>query len=56
MYLDMLGQPIIVLGTHEAALDLLEKRSSNYSDRPHLAMVELYVFILITDLCGQTHI
>ncbi|EJF55653.1 cytochrome P450 [Dichomitus squalens LYAD-421 SS1] len=34
MHLDVFGQPMIVLGSHEAASDLLEKRSSNYSDRP----------------------
>ena len=33
VHLDALGTPMIVLGTHEAAIDLLEKRSANYSDR-----------------------
>ncbi|KAI0642498.1 CyP450 monooxygenase [Trametes meyenii] len=41
VYLDALGQPILVLGTHEAAIDLLEKRSSLYSDRVHSAIVDL---------------
>ena len=34
---------MIILGTHEAAIDLLEKRSANYSDRAPSAMAELYV-------------
>ncbi|KAI0693709.1 cytochrome P450 [Cerioporus squamosus] len=42
VYLDACGQPIIVLGTHQAAIDLLEKRSSNYSDRLFSTMAELY--------------
>ena len=33
MYLNVGGQSMIVLGSHQAAIDLLEKRSSNYSDR-----------------------
>ena len=38
VYLNIFGQPMIVLGTHEAAVDLLEKRSANYSSR-HLTLV-----------------
>ena len=34
---------MIILGSHEASIDLLEKRSSNYSDRPPSAMGDLYV-------------
>ncbi|KAI5863340.1 cytochrome P450 [Durotheca rogersii] len=34
MYLDMLGQPIVVLSTYAAAQDLLSKRGARYSDRP----------------------
>ncbi|RDX44589.1 CyP450 monooxygenase [Lentinus brumalis] len=33
VYLDALGQPMIILGSHEAASELLDKRSANYSDR-----------------------
>ncbi|KAI0767230.1 CyP450 monooxygenase [Fomes fomentarius] len=43
VYLDVLGQPMIILGTHEAAVDLLEKRSANYSDR---------ITLIMGDLCG----
>ena len=42
VHLDVLGQPIIVLGSHEAAVDLLEKRSANYSDRPTFVLGEMY--------------
>ncbi|KAI0634616.1 cytochrome P450 [Trametes polyzona] len=38
VYLDVLGQPMIFLGSHEAAVDLFEKRSSIFSDRPPLVM------------------
>ncbi|KAL7284540.1 hypothetical protein ACG7TL_001832 [Trametes sanguinea] len=33
MHLDAFGQPMIILNSHEAAMELLEKRSANYSDR-----------------------
>ncbi|KAI0767233.1 cytochrome P450 [Fomes fomentarius] len=33
VYLDALGQPMIILGSHEVASELLDKRSANYSDR-----------------------
>ena len=43
MYLNLLGQDIIVLGSLKAAHELLDKRSANYSDRPASVMVQLYV-------------
>ncbi|KAM5531259.1 hypothetical protein V8D89_015060 [Ganoderma adspersum] len=45
VYLNAGGQPMIVLGSHEAAIDLLEKRSSNYSDR---------LFSCVASLSGWT--
>ena len=38
MYLSMGGQPLIVLSTHQAAHDLLNRRSARYSDRPRMVM------------------
>lgn len=38
IHLNVLGQPIIVLGTMNAVSDLLEKRSDIYSDRLKLTM------------------
>ena len=43
IHLDVFGQPMIILGSHEAAIDLLEKRSANYSDRAQTPMTEMYV-------------
>ncbi|KAI0741720.1 cytochrome P450 [Daedaleopsis nitida] len=40
-YMKVLGQSIVLLGSYEAACDLFEKRSANYSDRPHSVMVNL---------------
>nr|BED43018.1 cytochrome P450 monooxygenase [Trametes versicolor] len=40
-YLNMLGQPMIILNSHEAAVGLLEGRSANTSDRPRIVMAEL---------------
>ncbi|KAI0367633.1 O-methylsterigmatocystin oxidoreductase [Pilatotrama ljubarskyi] len=41
MYLDMLGQPMIMLNSYEAAVAILEGRSANTSDRPRSAMAEM---------------
>ena len=43
MYLDVLGQPMVVLGSYKVARELLDKRSANYSDRPRSIMAQLYV-------------
>ena len=40
VYLEVLGQPMIILGSHETALDLLEKRSAIYSDRMSSVMID----------------
>lgn len=34
MYLSLAGYPIVVFNTHQAATDLLDRRSAIYSDRP----------------------
>ncbi|KAI0265680.1 cytochrome P450 [Gloeopeniophorella convolvens] len=38
MYLDAMGKPVIVLNSLKSAFELLERRASNYSDRPRLIM------------------
>jgi len=35
VYLNVAGQPIVVLNSHKVAGDLLDRRSRIYSDRPH---------------------
>jgi hypothetical protein len=37
-YLKILNRSVLVLNSHEAAKDLLEKRGKIYSDRPHSVM------------------
>lgn len=41
MYLDALGQPMIIITSQEAAYELLDRRSANYSDRMPSAMKNL---------------
>ena len=41
LYFQTLGQSLVILGSYKAAFDLLEKRSSNFSDRPQTPMFEL---------------
>ena len=44
-YVTVMGQPIIVLNSYQAAKDLLEKRGGIYSSRPRMVMLtELYVY------------
>ncbi|KAL4923115.1 cytochrome P450 [Aspergillus undulatus] len=38
MHLSMAGQPLIILSTHQAAHDLLNRRSGAYSHRPRMVM------------------
>lgn len=37
VYVDAIGQPILIVNSANVALDLMDKRSTVYSDRPHLA-------------------
>jgi cytochrome P450 len=46
-YLNVMGRPILVLNSHDAAVDLLEKRGKIYSERASAAML---------DLVGRFHI
>ncbi|KAJ3745689.1 cytochrome P450 [Lentinula detonsa] len=41
VYLNIAGQSTIVLGTHKAAADLLERRANIYSDRPDFIVLNL---------------
>ena len=47
LYLEALGQPILILGNLERTEDLLEKRATSYSDRPVLPALQLYVLLLL---------
>jgi len=40
MYLDAAGQPTIVFNSLKSTYELLERRASNYSDRPRLVMAQ----------------
>ena len=56
VYFEVLGHHFLILGTFERTTDLLEKRSSNYSDRMRLPMmIDLYVsdFFLHLKLCDK---
>ncbi|CAA7262652.1 unnamed protein product [Cyclocybe aegerita] len=44
VYLSTFGQPLVILNSLQAARDLLDKRSSIYSDRPR--------FVLLSELMG----
>ena len=62
MYLSAFGQGILVVNSQRVALDLLEKRSSIYSDRPrNISLSEFltehltFVFTKYGDLCAIQH-
>ncbi|KAL7280060.1 hypothetical protein ACG7TL_006475 [Trametes sanguinea] len=41
VYLDVLGQDVVIVGNHRLIDELLEKRSANTSDRPHSYVLPL---------------
>ncbi|RXW19280.1 hypothetical protein EST38_g6577 [Candolleomyces aberdarensis] len=41
MYLEALGQPIVVLNSLSRATDLYDKRGATYSDRPYLPILDI---------------
>jgi hypothetical protein len=45
MHLQVLGKSMIILDTVQAAVDLLDKKGSIYSDRPPLPLYELWAII-----------
>ena len=40
MYLDGAGQPIVVCNSLKSSYELLERRASNYSDRPRFIVAQ----------------
>ncbi|EIW55314.1 cytochrome P450 [Trametes versicolor FP-101664 SS1] len=53
-YLNILGQPMIILNSYEAAVGLLESRSANTSDRPGVVMAELTGYMWVFAVLGYT--
>ncbi|KAI8996338.1 cytochrome P450 [Trametes punicea] len=45
VHLSLFGQSIIVLSSFESAVEILEKRSANYSDRPRSVMAKLTDYV-----------
>lgn len=41
IYVNILGQPVVVLNSVQAAVDLLDKRGLNYCDRPRFVLFEV---------------
>ncbi|OJT02970.1 O-methylsterigmatocystin oxidoreductase [Trametes pubescens] len=50
----MLGQPMIILNSYEAAVRLLESRSANTSDRPSVVMTDLTGYTWVFAVLGYT--
>ena len=43
VYLDVMGQGILILGSLDRTEDMMEKHATMYSDRPWLPASQLYV-------------
>ncbi|KAH9899431.1 CyP450 monooxygenase [Cubamyces lactineus] len=54
VYMNILGQPMVILGSYKAVYELLEQRSSISSDRPPSPMAELTGFMWDFALEGYT--
>lgn len=50
MQIDLLGQPLVILGSHKAAIDMLDRKTSIYSDRPRLTVGSLVGWNRLTAL------
>lgn len=44
LYFNILGRPVVVLNSLKAAVELLDKRGSNYQDRPRFVLFEVYAY------------
>jgi hypothetical protein len=40
-YLNAAGQPVVIINSRKVAVELLERRSGIYSDRPHNVVVDI---------------
>ena len=56
VYLEAFGKPIVILNSAEATTELLEKRSSNYSDRPEMTMANDPLKVFLTKVFVATNI
>lgn len=45
IYFEIPLKRLLVIGSYKTAIDLFEKRSQMYSDRPGFVMTELYVIL-----------
>ena len=55
MHINAFGQPLIILNTHNAAADLLERRAAIYSDRPdNIVAVEMMTGGMYFPFAGTT--
>ena len=43
MYLNVLGQPILVINSLKAAFELLDRRANIYSDRPRYIVADEFL-------------
>ena len=50
MQIELLGQPLVIVGSHQTAVDMLERKTSMYSDRPRLTVARLVGWDRLTAL------
>ncbi|KAF9500597.1 cytochrome P450 [Pleurotus eryngii] len=56
LYLNVAGQPTVILGDHKTAADLLDRRAAIYSDRPRWIVLEILTGGLVFAFCRQNDI
>lgn len=55
IYLEIVGTPMLIVNSHDVAVDLLSKRSANYSSRPQLVIQSLSVPYSLVENMGCSH-
>ena len=57
MHINAFGQPLIILNTHKAAADLLDRRAAIYSDRPpNIVALEMMTGGMLFPFAGSTEV
>ncbi|KAJ3479151.1 hypothetical protein NLI96_g9266 [Meripilus lineatus] len=56
IYLNVIGKPIIILNTEEAANDLLQKKGKIYSERPYMPMQDMQVFYQLSGFFSNSEL
>jgi hypothetical protein len=56
LHVNFIGQHVVILNSAQAAIDLLDKRSNIYSDRPDFEFFKEYLFFATNSRVSETNL